>query len=110
MILHHVLLATLAVSTPFVLGGSVSHVGNSCTVHPAGNKTDDSAAIVHAFKLCGHGGRVKFLNETYWIEKVMNTTGLRDVEVDLSGTLLVRSIVYTQEMLIYPDGRSVVVR
>jgi len=38
--------------------------------------------------LCGQGGRIEFLNETYWIEKVMNTTGLNDVVIDLRGTLL----------------------
>ena len=32
-----------------------------------------------------------FLNETYYVNSVMNTTGLCDCEVDLYGTLLVRS-------------------
>ncbi|KAJ6532763.1 glycoside hydrolase family 28 protein [Mycena vulgaris] len=61
---------------------------HTCTVHPSGNFTDDSPAIVDAFSLCGQGGTIVFLNETYWIEKVMNTTGLNDVRIDLSGTLL----------------------
>ncbi|KAJ6491270.1 glycoside hydrolase family 28 protein [Mycena vitilis] len=75
-------LATLA------LGGVVVKQGNKCTVHPSGNFTDDSPAIINAFDLCGQGGKIEFLNETYWIEKVMNTTGLSDVEIDLRGTLL----------------------
>ncbi|KAJ7484383.1 glycoside hydrolase family 28 protein [Mycena latifolia] len=69
-------------------GGHVARHDKICTVHPSGNFTDDSPAIVDAFNLCGQGGRIEFLNETYWIEKVMNTTGLNDVHIDLRGTLL----------------------
>ncbi|KAJ7054496.1 exo-polygalacturonase [Mycena amicta] len=43
---------------------------------------DDSPAIVEAFEA------YSILNETYWIEKVMNTTGLNDAVIDLQGTLL----------------------
>ncbi|KAJ7244574.1 glycoside hydrolase family 28 protein [Mycena rebaudengoi] len=70
------------------LGGHVVQRQKTCTVHPSGNSTDDSPAIVEAFDLCGQGGRIEFLNETYWIEKVMNTTGLNDAAIDLRGTLL----------------------
>ncbi|KAJ7878513.1 glycoside hydrolase family 28 protein [Mycena olivaceomarginata] len=70
------------------LGGHVIQRQKTCTVHPSGNFTDDSPAIVQAFSLCGQGGRIEFLNETYWIEKVMNTTGLNDAVIDLRGTLL----------------------
>ncbi|KAJ7193822.1 pectin lyase-like protein, partial [Mycena pura] len=71
-----------------VFGGHVVKRQQTCTVHPSRNFTDDSPAIVDAFSLCGQGGRIEFLNETYWIEKVMNTTGLNDVVIDLRGTLL----------------------
>ncbi|KAJ7045482.1 pectin lyase fold/virulence factor [Mycena alexandri] len=71
-----------------VLGGHVVQRQQTCTVHPSGNFTDDSPAIVEAFSLCGQGGRIEFLNQTYWIEKVMNTTGLNDAVIDLRGTLL----------------------
>ncbi|KAJ7794654.1 pectin lyase-like protein [Mycena olivaceomarginata] len=64
------------------LGGHVVKQDATCTVHPSGNFTDDSPAIVSAFKLCGQGGT------TYWIEKVMNTTGLNNAVIDLQGTLL----------------------
>ncbi|KAJ7240756.1 glycoside hydrolase family 28 protein [Mycena rebaudengoi] len=70
------------------LGGHVVQRQKTCTVYPSGNSTDDSPAIVEAFDLCGQGGRIEFLNETYWIEKVMNTTGLNDAAIDLRGTLL----------------------
>jgi hypothetical protein len=59
-------------------------------VKPSGNPfVDDVPAIIHAFKECGHNGRVLFLNETYHISTVMNTTGLKNCEVDLRGSLLV---------------------
>ncbi|KAJ7154663.1 polygalacturonase [Mycena filopes] len=70
------------------LAGHVVKRDTTCTVHPSGNFTDDSPAIIDAFALCGQGGKIEFLNETYWIEKVMNTTGLNDVQIDLRGTLL----------------------
>jgi galacturan 1,4-alpha-galacturonidase len=63
---------------------------SSCVVEPAGNSSiDDAPAIIDAFKQCGHNGKVVFLNETYHINTVMNTTGLKNCEVDLQGTLLV---------------------
>lgn len=43
------------------LGGHVIQRQKTCTVHPSGNFTDDSPAIVEAFSLCGQGGRVRFL-------------------------------------------------
>jgi hypothetical protein len=62
----------------------------SCIVQPGGNASvDDAPAILEAFKTCGYGGRVVFLNTTYHVNSVMNTTGLKDCQVDLRGTLLV---------------------
>jgi hypothetical protein len=59
-------------------------------VQPSGNASvDDAPAILEAFKTCGYGGRVVFLNTTYHVNSVMNTTGLKDCQVDLRGTLLV---------------------
>jgi hypothetical protein len=62
-----------------------------CTVRPNKNGSDDALAVIKAFQDCGKNGRIEFLNETYHIESIMNTTGLDDVEIDLKGTLLVRS-------------------
>jgi len=62
----------------------------TCTIQPSGNASiDDAPAIVAAFQKCRKNGLVVFLNETYHINTVMNTTGLENVEVDLKGTLLV---------------------
>lgn len=61
-----------------------------CTVPAAGSTSiDDAPAILEAFRKCGHGGKIILTNTTYHINSVMNTTGLRDCEVDLRGTLLV---------------------
>ncbi|KAB2572844.1 Glycoside hydrolase family 28 [Lasiodiplodia theobromae] len=60
-----------------------------CTVQPGGsNATDDAVAIRAAFDECGHGGKVVFLNETYYVNSVLNTSGLEDVDIELHGTLL----------------------
>ncbi|KAI0028403.1 pectin lyase-like protein [Vararia minispora EC-137] len=59
---------------------------NICTVIPSGG--DDSSAIIAAFQLCSRDATVVFSNATYHIEKVMSTHGLRNVTVDVHGTLL----------------------
>ncbi|KAL1647942.1 hypothetical protein SLS58_002266 [Diplodia intermedia] len=60
-----------------------------CTVEPGGsNATDDAVAIRDAFEECGRGGKVVFLNETYYVNSVLNTSGLDDVDIELHGTLL----------------------
>ncbi len=62
----------------------------TCIVPAAGNPSiDDTPAVLKAFSDCGHGGKILFENTTYHINRVMNTTGLEDVEIDLRGTLLV---------------------
>lgn len=85
--------ALLAEGTP---GGNNN--SKTCIVHPGPNGTDSAPAIIRAFEECGHNdddssssssrGKVVFLNETYVVQSVMNTTGLRNVDVDLRGTLL----------------------
>jgi hypothetical protein len=67
----------------------VSGATNTCVVIPGGSGSDDAPAILEAFRKCGRNGRVEFLNETYHIESVMNTTELRKCHIDLKGTLLV---------------------
>jgi len=62
-----------------------------CVVQPCDG--DSSYAIEEAFAVCGHNeegrGKVQFLNETYTIARVMNTTSLKNVDIDLPGTLSV---------------------
>ena len=72
-----------------------------CTVQPSQDGSDDAPAVLQAFKDCAKFSRVKFLNETYHIKSIMNITGLKDVEIDLKGTLLVRyPLFYALWMLI----------
>jgi galacturan 1,4-alpha-galacturonidase len=82
------LIATLAV----ILGPVTAHSrlrSNTCIIEPSSDGFDDAPAVVKAFKDCGQNGAVVFLNETYHIQSVMNTTGLKNCYVDLKGTLLV---------------------
>ena len=60
----------------------------TCVVEPS-NGTDDSPAILEAFRNCRSNGHVIFLNQTYRVGQVMSTTGLKNVDIDLYGTLLV---------------------
>lgn len=53
------------------------------------NGSDDTSAILDAFEKCGHGGRIIFQNITYYVDQVMNTTGLSDCQIYIYGTLLV---------------------
>jgi len=61
-----------------------------CTIIPEPDGSDDVPSILAAFETCNADSTVQFLNETYHIESVMSTLGLRNVTVDLQGTLLVR--------------------
>jgi hypothetical protein len=70
--------------------------GKTCVVNPGGNSSvDDAPAIIDAFSKCGHDGKVVFLNQTYHVNSVMNTTGLQNCQVDLQGTLLVSLVART---------------
>ncbi|RPD81625.1 pectin lyase-like protein [Lentinus tigrinus ALCF2SS1-7] len=62
--------------------------GSVCTVLPEGRGGDDSSSIISAFARCNRDASVVFLNETYHVERVMSTHGLRNVTVDIKGTLL----------------------
>lgn len=62
----------------------------TCIIETLPDSTDDTPVILDAFKKCGQGGNIIFLNQTYNINTVMNTTSLHDCEIDIYGTLLVR--------------------
>lgn len=64
--------------------------GKTCIVRAGGSDSiDDAPAILDAFQTCGQDGKVMFSNTTYHINSVMNTTGLKNCEINLHGTLLV---------------------
>src|ERR1700712_1965054 len=64
----------------------------TCVVRTPPNSTDDTSVVLEAFYKCGRAGNSVFLNQTYHINTVMNTTGLKDCEIDLYGTMLVISL------------------
>lgn len=67
--------------------------GSLCILSPGGEGVDDSPAILDAFAQCGHNGHIIFQNTTYHIERVMNTTGLKNCTIDIKGTLLVSRLI-----------------
>lgn len=85
----HTLHVTLLLGTTAAHSGSVTKVGSVCTVHASPDKSDDAPAILQAFELCGKDASVVLDPSTFHIESVMNTTELRNVHIDLLGTLLV---------------------
>ncbi|KAF2669977.1 glycoside hydrolase family 28 protein [Microthyrium microscopicum] len=68
----------------------VTTAGKTCEVASKGNSGDDTDAILSAFKSCGQNGRIVFGNQVYYVKRVMNTTGLRNVQIELRGKILAR--------------------
>jgi hypothetical protein len=60
---------------------------------------DDAPAIRHAFKECQENGHIIFENTTYYVHTVMNTTGLRNVDVEVK----VSPLEYERTKLVYSD-------
>jgi galacturan 1,4-alpha-galacturonidase len=82
---------------------SVIVSGSTCTIVPEPAGGDDAPSIISAFKSCSQNADVVFENETYHIESIMSTHGLKNVTVNLPGTLLVsifilfcRSVFFTR--------------
>ncbi len=88
---HLLTLCIGAVLQALSVQSRVDKRGHVCTVVPERNGHDDSPSIVSAFTQCKQDASVVFLNETYHVERVLSTHGLRNVTVDIRGTLLVRS-------------------
>lgn len=85
-----VLTLLLAVSGSVATNDKDKGHRKSCVVKSGGsNATDDAPAILKAFKKCGHKGRVVFEPTNYYVNSVMNIDWLKDVDVDIYGTLLV---------------------
>ncbi|KAJ7038613.1 putative galacturan 1,4-alpha-galacturonidase A [Mycena alexandri] len=59
---------------------------NTCTVHAAGNSTDDAPAILAAFAKCGEGGNIVLPSANYTISRPM-TTHLEGGQFNLHGYL-----------------------
>lgn len=85
----------LSIAFIFVLCAKYGHANPSrgrktCVVEGNGtNKTDDAPAIRAAFKKCGQHGNILFEPKTYYVNSVLNISGLEDVDIDIQGELLV---------------------
>lgn len=67
--------------------------GTTCTLYPEsmthmGMPVDDTPSILEAFKLCGTNGTVIFTHNQFYVNQVMNTTGLLNCDVELYGELI----------------------
>lgn len=72
----------------------VSNTTRVCRVHAsADGVSDDAPAIRKAFKDCERDGHIIFDDATFHVESVLQTTGLRNVVIDLRSTLLVCSVL-----------------
>nr|XP_036589104.1 polygalacturonase [Colletotrichum truncatum]KAF6800746.1 polygalacturonase [Colletotrichum truncatum] len=60
----------------------------TCTVPANNDGTDDSPAILDAFKECRKNRRIVFSNTTYHIRRMMTTTDLENTQIEIHGTLL----------------------
>ncbi|KAI7003509.1 hypothetical protein KC355_g9171, partial [Hortaea werneckii] len=76
-------------------GPPYSHDGNwpsrskTCVVEACNDKNgDDASSILAAFDECKEDGHIIFENTTYYVGTVMNTTGLKNVDIELRGTML----------------------
>lgn len=81
------LLAAVLTAQAFVV-----NEGTTCTVYPEslthmGMPVDDTPSILQAFELCGTNGSVILTNHTFYINQVMNTTGLKNCDVELHGEM-----------------------
>ncbi|CAG7960997.1 unnamed protein product [Penicillium salamii] len=66
---------------------------SSCSIKSGrSNATDDAPAILEAFKQCGRNGRVIFEPKTYYVNSVMNISWLENVDIEIHGKLLVRTL------------------
>ncbi|KAL2830996.1 pectin lyase fold/virulence factor [Aspergillus pseudoustus] len=83
------LLLALFTAASCASAGALPWQRKTCVIPASGsNTTDDTPAIIHAFKRCGHRGKVIFKPTTYHVNSVMDIRWLEDVEIDLRGNLL----------------------
>lgn len=64
---------------------SVATARLTCTVKNLGGGQDDGPNILAAFQRCAKNGKVT-LDKYYVVDTLLLTTGLDDVEIELSGT------------------------
>lgn len=75
--------------------------GKECVVRPLGGGADDSDLVLAAFDECRRDAVVRFENETYRIDKVLEIRGLDNVMIDLRGRL---EVCYLSIVFAFPHG------
>ncbi|KAH8178457.1 glycosyl hydrolases family 28 domain-containing protein [Sarocladium implicatum] len=83
---------SILLSLAAAVAGYVVREGNTCTLYPEslrhnGDEVDDAPSVHEAFEQCGHGGKVIFSDNTFFINSVLNTTNLENCDVSLQGEL-----------------------
>ncbi|KAL5497889.1 hypothetical protein ACEPAH_2820 [Sanghuangporus vaninii] len=68
-----------------------------CTTTPDPEGGDDPETIVSTFGRCSRDSTIVFTEGTFHIEKVMLTTGLQNVKIDMNGTLFGGRMVSQRE-------------
>lgn len=59
----------------------------TCEVKSGDPNGDDTPAILEAFNECKKDGHILFTNTTYYVGQAMTTTGLKNVDIELQGTM-----------------------
>lgn len=77
------LLSVAIAVLPLALAASNSSL--ICAVKPLGGGKDDGPNILAAFANCSSGGTV-VLDKFYVVDTLLMTTGLKNVNIELSGT------------------------
>ncbi|KAI0600452.1 glycoside hydrolase family 28 protein [Biscogniauxia sp. FL1348] len=72
---------------PGLARSALTITGSTCTVTPLGDGGDDTGQILAAFGACGQDGTVVLTEGEFNVGRVMETTGLRNVDVEVHGTL-----------------------
>lgn len=92
MHLHH-LLSVLVLITISAIAAANSGYQKTCVIQAAHDGTDDSPAIRKAFHECGREGHIIFQeNSTYNVQSTLELRDLDHVQIDMLGTILVRSL------------------
>lgn len=66
---------------------SITPKSRICEIKSGNLNGDDTTAILEAFQECKEDGHIIFANTTYYIGRAMTTTGLRNVDIELKGTM-----------------------
>ena len=72
---------------PYIHDRRATAKSKKCTVKSGDPSGDDTASILAAFRDCKEDGHILFKNTTYHVGKVMTTTGLKNVDIELQGTM-----------------------